>query len=128
VFKSKRDSETFLEKLKHFAELFEVEINCYCLMENHFHILLKTRKANLGRFMQSVLTSFTVTVNRRNRKSGHIFQGRYKAHLVENHQYLSALSRYVHLNPVRVEKYKSATLEDKRNPESVKGFPDFFFC
>lgn len=115
VFKTKRDCETFLDKLEHFAELFEVEVYCYCLMTNHFHLLLKTNEANLGRFMQSFLTSFTVTVNRRNRKSGHLFQGRYKAHLVENRKYLSVLSRYIHLNPIRIRKYKTATVEEKRN-------------
>jgi putative transposase len=115
VFKSQRDCETFLKKLEHFAELFEVKVYCYCLMTNHFHLLLKTREANLGRFMQSFLTSFTVTVNRRNKKSGHIFQGRYKAHLVENRKYLSVLSRYIHLNPVRVKNYKNASLSEKKS-------------
>ena len=115
VFRKKADYATFLEKLEYFSGLFNVDIYCYSLMNNHFHLLLRTKRANLGRFMQSFLTSFTVTLNRRNRKSGHLFQGRYKAQLVENHGYISKLSRYIHLNPVRVNKYKESSVEEKRN-------------
>lgn len=115
VFKKNADCETFLEKLGYFSELFNVEIYCYVLMNNHFHLLIRTKEANLGRFMQSFLTSFTITLNQRNRKSGHLFQGRYKAQLVESNEYLSKLSRYIHLNPVRVKKYKDTAIEAKRN-------------
>ena len=115
VFRKKADCETFIEKLEYFSELFHVKIYCYVLMNNHFHLLLCTQEANLGRFMQSFLTSFTITLNRRNQKSGHLFQGRYKAQLVENHEYVSKLSRYIHLNPVRIKKYKDNTIEENRN-------------
>ena len=115
VFRTKADCKTFLEKLEHFSELFNVEIYCYVLMNNHFHLLLRTEEANLGRFMQSFLTSFTITLNRRNQKSGHLFQGRYKAQLVESQEYISKLSRYIHLNPVRIKKYRDITIEEKRN-------------
>jgi len=113
VFRRKADGETFVEKLEYFSALFNIEIYCYVLMNNHFHLLLRTEEANLGRFMQSFLTSFTVTLNRRNQKSGHLFQGRYKAQLIESQGYISKLSRYIHLNPVRVEKYQDISM--KRN-------------
>jgi REP-associated tyrosine transposase len=115
VFLKKIDCETFLQRLEYFAELFHVEVYCYCLMTNHFHLLLRTNEANLGRFMQSFLTSFTIILNQRNNKSGHLFQGRYKAHLVEDRKYLSILSRYIHLNPVRMKKYENLSIEEKRN-------------
>ena len=88
------------------ARPLRVEVSCYCLMSNHFHLLLRTLEPNLGKFMQAFLTSFTVTLNRRNDKTGHIFHGRYKGHLVENHKYLSVLSRYIHMNPVRIKKLR----------------------
>ncbi len=128
VFQRKIDCETFLEKLEYFAELFHVEVYCYCLMTNHFHLLLKTNEANLGRFMQSFLTSFTITLNRRNNKSGHLFQGRYKAHLVENQKYISELSRYVHLNPIRIKQHEHASIETKKNiliNYQWSSFPDY---
>ena len=128
VFLKKIDCETFLEKLAYFADLFHVEVYCYCLMTNHFHLLLKTNEANLGRFMQSFLTSFTITLNRRNNKSGHLFQGRYKAHLVENQKYISELSRYIHLNPIRIKKYENASVATKKNilvNYSWSSFPEY---
>jgi len=115
VFRKKADCETFVEKLEYFSVLFNVDIYCYVIMNNHFHLLLRTKEANLGRFMQSFLTSFTLTLNRRNQKSGHLFQGRYKAQLVESQEYISKLSRYIHLNPLRIKKYKNITIEEKRN-------------
>jgi len=78
VFRKKRDCEIFLEKLDHFSELFNVDIYCYVLMNNHFHLLLRTGEANLGRFMQSFLTSFTSNLNKRNNKSGHLFPKAYR--------------------------------------------------
>ena len=115
VFRKQADCETFIEKLEYFSEIFNIKVYCYVLMDNHFHLLLRTEEANLGRFMQSFLTSFTMTLNRRNRKSGHLFQGRYKAQLVESEEYISKLSRYIHLNPIRVRKYARLPVEEKRN-------------
>jgi hypothetical protein len=83
-------------------------------MPNHFHLFLRTREANLSRFMQSLLTSFTVFVNRRDRSSGHIFQGRFKAQLVEGIGYFDILSRYIHLNPVRVKSARELPMEERR--------------
>ena len=114
VFSSKRDCETFLEKLSLFAETYKVDIYCYCLMPNHFHLLLRTRAGNLGKFMQVMLTSFTMTINRRKGKTGHLFHGRYKAQLVESRKYLSVLSRYIHLNPIRVKKLQSLPVLEKK--------------
>jgi len=68
---------------------------------------------NLSRFMQSFLTSFCVSSNRKRRSSGHIFQGRFKAQLVEDECYRSRLSRYIHLNPIRTHSFREATPEDR---------------
>jgi len=109
VFHNNSDCEIFLDKLAEFAELYEVTIFNYCLMPNHFHLFLKTSHANLSKFMQSFLTSFTITINRKYQKSGHLFQGRYKAVLVESELYKNKLSRYIHLNPVKVKMYEELT-------------------
>ena len=114
VFHSARHHRLFLERLERFALQFDVAVHGYCLMPNHFHAILTTRQANLSRFMQSWLTSFTVSINRMRRSSGHVFQGRFRAHLVETQRYLSELSRYVHLNPVRTERAKELQLEQRR--------------
>jgi len=114
VFRTKTDHALFLDRLGRFAAVFKVEVLSYCLMPNHFHLFLRTRQANLGRFMQSLLTSFTVFVNRRDKTSGHLFQGRFKAQLVEEVGYFDTLSRYIHLNPVRVKAAAALPVEERR--------------
>lgn len=114
VFACDNDYELFMEKLVEYAEAYEVVINSYCLMPNHFHLQLMTTHANLGKFMQSLLTSFTLIMNRKYDKSGHLFQGRYKAQLVESEQYKNKLSRYIHLNPVKLESSHALTFEEKK--------------
>lgn len=114
VFYNDGDYQLFLDRLGEFTEKFFVDTLCYCCMPNHFHLFLRTAQPNLSRFMQSFLTSFTVTINRRRRGAGHIFQGRFKSQLVESDVYSSVLSRYIHLNPVRVARLKNASVADKR--------------
>ncbi|OGV60543.1 MAG: hypothetical protein A2X45_03705 [Lentisphaerae bacterium GWF2_50_93] len=113
VFFSDSHYGLFLEKLEEFSALFRIKVRCYCLMPNHVHLYLQTSEANMSRFMQSFLTSFCVIMNRMRGKSGHIFQGRFKSHLVQDELYRSKLSRYIHLNPVRI-KSLSALPADRR--------------
>jgi hypothetical protein len=72
-------------------------------MSNHFHLIVQTNQANLSEFMRHFLVTYTVRFNRRQKKTGHLFQGRYKSLLVEQDEYLLPLSRYIHLNPVRTK-------------------------
>jgi putative transposase len=92
VFHDDWHYKTFIDKLGYFAAEFRVTVFAYCCMPNHFHLYLKTPGANLSRFMQSFQTSFCVSSNKKRRTSGHIFQGRFKAHLVEDECYRSRLS------------------------------------
>ena len=90
------------------------------MLDNHFHILLKTPEGNLGRFMQRFNTAYIAYYNLRHHKSGHLYQGRYKALLVEADEYLLELSRYIHLNPVRLKKYRETSIEEKS--KILKGY------
>lgn len=121
VFPEPRDYELFLERLGQFGALFDVHVLFYCCLPNHFHLYLRTEQANLSRFMQSLLTSFTISLNRRHHSSGHIFQGRFTAHLVENEAYGAEVSRYVHLNPVRTKALRPASLPTRR--KALRSFP-----
>ncbi len=114
VFTEPRDYELFLERLGQFSGQFDVHLLCYCCLPNHFHLYLRTDQANLSRFMQSLLTSFTITLNRRRHRSGHLFQGRFAAHLVENEAYGAEVSRYIHLNPVRTKALRQASVAARR--------------
>src|SRR5438874_9110239 len=83
-------------------------------MPNHFHLLARTPKANLSRWMHWLIGAYSVSFNRRHRKSGHLFQGRYKSFLVEGGNYLLELSRYLHLNPVRGRVIGAGDLKERR--------------
>ncbi len=121
VFAEARDYELFLERLGQFRGLFDVRILCYCCLPNHFHLYLRTAQPNLSRFMQSLLTSFTISLNRRHHSSGHLFQGRFTAHLVENEAYGAEVSRYIHLNAVRTKALRQTPLAARR--QALRTFP-----
>ena len=101
LFKGIRDREKFLEYLETAIERFSLKIYTYCLMTNHFHVLLETRLSNLSQAMQWVNVSYAGYFNRKYQRNGHLFQGRFKSILVDADEYLKQLSRYIHLNPVR---------------------------
>jgi REP element-mobilizing transposase RayT len=81
-------------------ERFDAQVLAYCLMGNHYHLVLHTRQANLSRLMRHVNGVYTQAYNRRHGLVGHLFQGRFKAILVDRDAYLLALCRYVERNPV----------------------------
>lgn len=101
VFKSKRDREKCLEYLESATQRYDALIHAYCMMDNHYHLLLETPSANLPQIMRHINGAYTTYFNIKRKRSGHLFQGRYKAILVEVDEYAKELSRYIHLNPVR---------------------------
>ena len=102
MFSDQKDYENVLDRLGAVAVGFHVEIHAYGLMSNHVHLFVRTLEANLGRFMQRLLTGYTQWFNFRHETYGHLFQGRYKALLVDKNAYGMEVSRYIHLNSVRV--------------------------
>jgi REP element-mobilizing transposase RayT len=112
IFLDVTDRNRMLSTLERCSESYQVRVFLYCLMPNHVHLLLQTPKANLDRFMGSLLTGYSVYFNRRHDRIGHVMQGRYHAPLVTGDAYLLNLSRYVHLNPVRTDYWK-----DRSRPE-----------
>jgi putative transposase len=91
----------FLSDVERMAGQFGVLVHSYCLMTNHYHLLLETPAGNLSRAVQWLNVAYATYYNRRHQCPGHVFQGRFKALLVDATTYLEALSRYIHLNPVR---------------------------
>ena len=114
IFSDDHDREKFLEILTANRQFYGVEVHAYVLMANHFHLLMMTPEANLQKFMQRFNTSYAVYYNRRHSRNGHLYQGRYKAILVDADSYLLELSRYVHLNPVRIRGYSQLGIKEKR--------------
>jgi len=101
IFLGDQDRENFLSVLDAVVKRYNWLCHAYCLMDNHYHLMIETPDANLSRGMRQLNGVYTQKYNWWHSKTGHIFQGRYKAILVEKENYLLELCRYVVLNPVR---------------------------
>jgi len=103
IYRDERDREIFLKTLGEVCERCGWKVHAYALMGNHYHLLLETPEANLSRGMRLLQGIYTIRHNARHRLRGHLFQGRYKAILVdgEDATYFRTVGDYIHLNPVR---------------------------
>jgi REP element-mobilizing transposase RayT len=101
IFVDDVDRELFLATLGRACERYGTRIHTYCLMSNHYHLLTETTRASLARAMRHLNGVYAQTFNRRHCRPGHLFQGRYKAILIEREPHLLELVRYIVLNPVR---------------------------
>ena len=101
IFLSDFDRKDFLGILEESVRRFNIEVFCFCLMSNHYHLLLRTPEANLSKAMHWINATYTSRFHRRNKTGGHLLQGRYKAVLVADDSHWLDLSAYIHLNPVR---------------------------
>jgi putative transposase len=101
IFLDNKDRAVFLDVVGQASERFEVEIFAFVLMTNHYHLLMRTNRANLSKTMQWIGVTYTRQFNNRHLRSGHLFQGRFKSILVENDAYVVELSCYLHRNPLR---------------------------
>ncbi len=101
IFDDDADHQMFLSVLEQVITRFNWVCYAWCLMDNHYHLLIRTPDGNLSKGMRQLNGVYTQSSNRRHRRAGHLFQGRFKAILVDSDAYLLELSRYVVLNPVR---------------------------
>src|SRR4030042_5793823 len=101
IFIDDEDRGGFLDLLSIVVERFNWICHAYCLMGNHYHLLIETPDGNLSKGMRELNGIYTQHFNRRHGRVGHVFQGRFKAILVEKDSYLLELCRYIVLNPVR---------------------------
>jgi putative transposase len=101
------DFELFLQILANVCERYNWVVHAYCLMSNHYHLLVETPDANLSQGMRQLNGVYTQSMNRKHHRVGHLFQGRYKAILVDKDAYLLELCRYIVLNPVRANMVNS---------------------
>lgn len=113
IFRDDKDRKTFLEILSQSIEIYNIRLYSYILMSNHFHLLIETPFGNLGEFMRHFNITYTSYFNRRHKRVGHLYQGRYKSIVVDKDEYLSVLSRYIHLNPIRTKQVKGKAGEEK---------------
>jgi len=128
IFADDTDRMLLLDVLASMVSRFNWLCHAYCLMNNHYHLLIETPEGNLSRGMRQLNGVYTQRYNRRHRKPGHVSQGRYKAILVERESYLLELCRYVVLNPVRakaVERPDAFVWSSYRASAGLADIPDY---
>lgn len=100
TFQDDLDRQRFLDQLEELVDCCKLSVYAFCLMLNHYHLLCETPSGKLSRWMQQLLSRYTRGFNRRHRRTGHLWQARYKAILVQDGDYFLHCSRYIHLNPI----------------------------
>ena len=123
IFRDDRDRQHFCELLAEMVERFRLRLHAYVLMDNHYHVIVELTELNLSRAGQWLNGSYSTWFNRRHRRSGHLFQGRFKAVIVDPEEWGLALSRYVHLNPVRIRSLRLGKSERRAGAVGVSCRP-----
>lgn len=108
IFSDDSDRQQFLSLLHNMVSRYDWYCHAYCLMDNHYHLLIETNSPTLSKGMKFLNGTYTQYFNRQHQRVGHVFQGRYKAILVQKDSYLLELARYIALNPVRAQMVRSA--------------------
>jgi len=108
IYENNGDREAFISILADVCTKYNWMCHAYCLMDNHYHLLIETPDGNLSKGMRQLNGLYTQTYNRTHRRPGHVFQGRYKAILVEKDSYLREIARYIVLNPGRAGMMETA--------------------
>lgn len=103
VYKCSEDKEKFLEILCKACKVYKVNIHDYCLMDNHYHLLIETTSENLSLFMRQINANYAIYFNKTYKRSGHLWQGRYKSWYMINESYLYTLFRYIEHNPIKAK-------------------------
>ncbi len=106
VFVEPEDYEHFIELMCSYAREYGIQIHNYCLMGNHYHLLLEINRPVLSKYMRQLGMNYAVYFNKKYRRSGHLWQGRYRSWYVTDEAYLYALMRYIEHNPLRAELVK----------------------
>ncbi len=113
IFKDDQDRAKFLTLLSQSCATYNVNLHSFVLLNNHFHILVETPMGNLGNFMRHFNITYTTYFNKRHKRIGHLYHGRYKSLLIDKDNYLAAVSRYIHLNPVKVGPERKYDIEQQ---------------
>lgn len=128
VFLDDSDRRHWLELLAEMAPRFRMRIHAYALLDNHYHLILETLETNLSRAMQWLQVSYSMWHNRRHGRIGPLFQGRFRSVVVEDGRWAYELSVYVHLNPLRLEKFRLSREERKAGRKGLARPPTAEEC
>lgn len=101
IFEDEMDRQVFLEIMRVSLQKYKCTLHAYCMMTNHFHLLLETSDIKIGKFMKFFSGSYAIYFNRKYSYKGHLFEGRYKGYIIKEDSYFLQTSRYIHRNPVK---------------------------
>ena len=107
IYKSSEDKDKFLAILCKACKIYKVNVHDYCLMDNHYHIFVETTSENLSLFMRQINANYAIYFNKKYKRVGHLWQGRYKSWYVVNESYFYTIFRYIEYNPIKVRMAKS---------------------
>jgi len=114
IFRDDDDCLCLLGTIGEASERFGLVVHAYCLMPKHYHLLIQTPRANLSAAVGWMQTTYSIRFNHRHRRSGHVFQGRFKAHLIDPDAYAQQLIRHIHVDPVRPRDRRRAIRANRR--------------
>ena len=119
IYEDDNDRLQWLDILSRACERYNWQVHAYCLMDNHYHVLLETAEGNLSKGMRHLNGVYTQYFNRQHNRVGHVFQGRFKATHANEDNYLKYLFSYIHLNPVKLidSNWKENSINDRKKAE-----------
>jgi len=106
VYRCDKDKEKYLEILCKACRTYRVNVHDYCLMDNHYHLLIETTSENLSLFMRQINSNYAIYFNKKYKRTGHLWQGRYKSWYIVKEEYLYDLYRYIEHNPIEAKMSK----------------------
>ena len=126
IFNSNRGKTRFQNLLKKYKEEYDVQIYAYCIMSNHFHLLIKADLEELASFMAKILAAYAIYYNQFHQRKGYVFEGRYKSQCIETESYFWNCLRYIHRNPIKanicktIDGYKYSSMGEYYKEKSVE--------
>lgn len=128
IYRDDPDREQFLSLLQNAVNRYDWYCHAYCLMDNHYHLLIETGAPTLSKGMKYLNGTYTQAFNRRHHRVGHVFQGRFKAILVQKDAYLLELARYIVLNPVRAQMVRAIKQWRWSSYRATAGYDEAHAC
>jgi len=128
VFEHKNDKEMFLQIINKTAIIHKIILHDYCLMDNHYHLLIETQKENISTFMRIVNANYAKYFNKRYKRSGHLWQDRYKSKYIISDEYLYTLIRYIEYNPVEAGLTQEVGEYPFTFTHNIFKGSDYYFC
>ncbi|HAN09338.1 MAG TPA: transposase [Clostridiales bacterium] len=121
ILKNDEDKTKYIELIQRYKERYGFKLYAYCIMDNHIHMLVEVEKVPLNKIMQGIQLVYTQIYNRKNKRTGHVFQQRYKAVVCNKDGYLLHLTKYIHMNPVKAHMTEDVNYEWSSYKEYANG-------